>query len=319
MESDGNCWRTVVASTSDISYFDGASVPDSYRYKLYACNDFDCKSVLSPWIKVHNLGNPAYGPYWTGVLTGNIVVPEDAAASAISPQDHNTTVGALQGAGSVTGGAASYTIPIILPPGKNGLQPAISTGYSSRAGNGALGMGWSLNAGSAISRCPQTIAQDGQMEPVQYLASDRLCLDGQRLILVSGTYGSSGAIYRTEQDTFARVTQAGAINGSSTWFKVELKNGMMREYGHSADSRHIDSGVAYIKSWALTREKDSTANNTIVYEYASFSQGERLLSNIFYMGSASSTGNREVEILYETRPDLSSAYLPAASAGKLNA
>ncbi|MFS1523915.1 RHS repeat-associated core domain-containing protein [Microbulbifer sp. 2304DJ12-6] len=399
VESDGNCWRTVVDSTADTHYFDGASAPDSYRYKLYACNSFECKSVLSPWIKVYDLENPEHRPDngydiyrgdingdglddlyfqyprqiillhgevitpillpasaealnyvlygtavggetgylppvavtlpesvvdgleledrnvsysnhdWVGILTESIVVPEDAAVSATTPQTHDSAVGALQGAGSVTGGAASYTIPITLPPGRNGLQPAISIGYSSRAGNGTLGMGWGLNAGSAISRCPQTIAQDGQMEPVQYLVSDRLCLDGQRLILVSGTYGYSGARYRTEQDTFARITQTGAINGSSTQFKVELKNGMVREYGYSADSRHRDSGVAYIKSWALTRERDSTANNTIVYEYASFSQGEHLLSKVFYTGSASSIGSREVEILYAARPDLSSAYM----------
>ena len=47
----------------------------------------------------------------------------------------------------------------------------------------------------------------------------------KRLINTSGSYGSSGTEYRTEIDSFVRVTQSGSLNGSSTWFRVEYKNG----------------------------------------------------------------------------------------------
>ena len=55
---------------------------------------------------------------------------------------HDPTVGTVAGSGGVTGGAATYEIPIIVPPGRRGMQPALSLGYSSRSGNGIAGMGW---------------------------------------------------------------------------------------------------------------------------------------------------------------------------------
>src|SRR4029077_2050412 len=56
--------------------------------------------------------------------------------------------GSLEGSGGVSGGTATYSIPIIVPPGRAGMQPSVSLSYSSRGGNGSVGMGWSLSAGS---------------------------------------------------------------------------------------------------------------------------------------------------------------------------
>ena len=86
-------------------------------------------------------------------------------------------------------GGASYVIPIAVPPGTAGLEPSLSFVYGSRGGNGLLGMGWSLGGLSVIHRCPQTEAQDGTRGGVHYDTDDRFCLDGQRLIAISGTYG----------------------------------------------------------------------------------------------------------------------------------
>ncbi|MFX7804432.1 SpvB/TcaC N-terminal domain-containing protein, partial [Acinetobacter baumannii] len=80
--------------------------------------------------------------------------------------------GSLPGSASTDGGAAGYHVPIEVPPGRSGMQPGVSLGYSSKSGNGPLGMGWSLSTGSSIARCPQTLAQDGQPRPVSYSASD---------------------------------------------------------------------------------------------------------------------------------------------------
>src|SRR5574340_557976 len=95
-------------------------------------------------------------------------------------------------------GAATYTIPIQVPPGVAGIEPKLALTYNSQAGNGLLGVGWSLSGLSVITRCPRTLAQDGVREGINYDANDRYCLDGQRLIVISGVDGADGTEYRTE-------------------------------------------------------------------------------------------------------------------------
>jgi hypothetical protein len=49
-----------------------------------------------------------------------------------------------------------------------------------------------------LNRCSKTIAIDGVKGGVNYDDNDRYCLDGQRLIAISGQNGKSGSEYRTE-------------------------------------------------------------------------------------------------------------------------
>ena len=43
-----------------------------------------------------------------------------------------------------------------------------------------------------ITRCAQDYARDGRRRAIQFDNLDRLCLDGQRLVLYSGTYNQTG-------------------------------------------------------------------------------------------------------------------------------
>jgi hypothetical protein len=120
-------------------------------------------------------------------------------------------VGALAGDASVQGGAAAYGIAIEVPPGRRGMQPRVSLRYDSRAGNGIAGVGWSLSAGSSIYRCPRTIAHDGETRSVDFSHRDRLCLDGQRLIRVRGSYGQEGSEYRCYRARYLMLERAGYL------------------------------------------------------------------------------------------------------------
>ena len=78
------------------------------------------------------------------------------------------------------------------------MQPDISLQYNSLSGGGLLGVGWSIQGLSSITRCAQTLDQDEIRHGIDFSYDDRYCLDGQRLIAITGTDGGEGTKYRTE-------------------------------------------------------------------------------------------------------------------------
>jgi hypothetical protein len=102
-----------------------------------------------------------------------------------SPTGNSTEVGITEGQLSVSlTGGATYSIPISVPPGINGVVPQISLTYNSQGGNGMAGYGWNIAGISAITRIPSTKFHDNDSDQVDFDASDRFALDGQRLILL---------------------------------------------------------------------------------------------------------------------------------------
>ena len=240
-----------------------------------------------------------------------------AATSVNDLPSHDATVGTMAGQAGTDGGAATYTIPIVVPPGRAGMQPSLSLNYNSRSGNGVMGVGWTISGLSSIHRCPQTPEQDSQTLGVSYTSNDRLCLDGQRLVAVTGTYGSSGAEYRTEVDSYARSTQTGGgLTGTATCFRVEQKDGRILHYGavtngsptptscaaSSANSRVSPTGAAGTLSWLVERIEDRVGNNQL-YSYVNYGNGEVLLQSVQYTGftPTSTAGDRKATFLYTTR------------------
>ncbi len=129
-------------------------------------------------------------------------------------------------------GAATYTLPIEAPIARGGLKPEVSLVYSSSNGDGNLGQGWSLSASSVISRCPQSFSQDGQLKGVDLSMDDKFCLDGMRLVLVSGQYGAANSQYRREMDDASLVTALEQNSGGGPEaFKVETKSGETHYFG----------------------------------------------------------------------------------------
>lgn len=301
-EGTSGSW-TQVQNSPNTQVTVNDAMDGGHQIQVMACNVDNCSAFSAP------LTVTIPSADWADLADASLVIPDQnfVLPSLLTHQN----VGAVKGQGGVSGGAASYQIPIQTPPGRNEMQPRVTVNYSSQSGNGLLGVGWSLSAVSEISRCAQTVVHDGRNLAVQYNATnDRLCLDGQRLIPVSGSYGASGTEYRTEIDSFTRITQNGAFNGTATWFKAELKNGRVRYYGYDAASRHKADGVNEVQTWAITKEVDRTSTaNSIIYQYASFGRGESLLANIYYTGSDGTIGNRRVEFVYEARNDKSSGYM----------
>ncbi|MCQ4163764.1 SpvB/TcaC N-terminal domain-containing protein [Tahibacter harae] len=255
--------------------------------------------------------------------------PEQVAAADLPA--HDEPAGTLAGEAGVDGGAAIYSVPLAVPPGRAGMQPALGLAYSSRNGNSIAGVGWTLTGTSSLHRCPRTPEQDGETRGVSYDNNDRLCLDGQRLIAVTapggsnpGTYGAAGTHYRTEIDSFVRVIQVGGnLAGNSACFRVEEKSGRILHYGAvasgtdpaapttctSATSARVQpSGAAATLSWLLEKVEDRVGNN-MRYEYTVYGAGENLLKQVLYTGLGAQAGDRKVVIDYSARIDIGSSYL----------
>lgn len=176
-------------------------------------------------------------------------------------------VGKIAGNFSVNAaGAATYSIPITVPAGANGMAPGIALSYNSQQGVGLAGRGWTLAGLSRIRRCGSTVATDGAPRSIKFDAGDRLCLDGQPLIHVSATE------YRKEVHNYERIVQYGAYPGSSAspqYFEVQLPSGRTLIYGNregGTDATIQAVGTTEVRTWLL-KDVIDRYDNRVVYSY----------------------------------------------------
>ncbi len=204
-------------------------------------------------------------------------------------------VGTIQGDYAVSPmGAGTYTIPIDLPPSPSGFQPPLNLTYNSQSGNGLLGLGWNLTGLSSISLCTANNEQDGYVK-----GRDRFCLDGQKLIAKSGTYGSSQSTYEFESGPYAANIQS--INTVTTnipqYFIITQPNGTKSYYGSESDARVATSYGSVVKEWKLNKVTDSTGNTYYFnYEVDSISNDHRVTSITYGVNSV-------IQFDYEDRID----------------
>jgi hypothetical protein len=231
------------------------------------------------------------------VLLGLLCCPPASAQPTVA----GSTPGSFRVSES---GAAEYRIPIRVPPGVAGMEPKLALAYNSQAGNGLLGVGWNLEGLSSITRCPRTMAQDGVRGAVNHDGNDRFCLDGQRLIAISGAYGAAGTEYRTEHESFSKIVSCGleAGNGGPSCFEVRTKSGEVLEYGYTQDSRIQAQSSAKVRLWALNRIADRKGNDVAITYAEDLVNGYFRPARIDYAG-------KSVRFVYEPRTDKVPAYV----------
>ncbi|PWL39603.1 hypothetical protein DKG77_01860 [Flagellimonas aquimarina] len=184
-------------------------------------------------------------------------------------------------------GGLNYSIPINVPPGLNGVVPEVSLDFDSHTGRGMAGWGWNVSGVSVITRIPSTMFHDNQIDPVDFDLDDRFALDGQRLIVKTGTYGTDGSTYQTEQYSNVKIIGVGTNTTSSGpgHFKVLYPDGSIAFYGLNPDSRtSMDYAISY---W------ENPQGIRISYEY---SGGH--ISKIKYGSKGSNPAINEIRFTY---------------------
>jgi hypothetical protein len=192
-------------------------------------------------------------PPSTVEVTRQVIVATPSPAAAAVADLESDSVGSSAGSFRVDeGGAATYAMPLTLPPGRAGVAPSLGLQYSSQAGEGSIGRGWSLSGLSNIMRCRPT-REAGDFESktgtpsetpsqIRFDANDRFCLDGQRLVPAArpaqcrSLAGYLSNELRTEIDSFQRICAYTPASGSASSngpraFSIEGKDGSRRWYG----------------------------------------------------------------------------------------
>jgi hypothetical protein len=204
-------------------------------------------------------------------------LPSDQLGHSTNPLN---PVGTIQGGAEVSlNGAATYSIPISTPSGVGGIEPSVAVSYNSLGGNGLLGLGWNLAAGSSIVRTNHDLYHDSEADAPTLSSNDALALDGNRLILEAGEY-------RTKTESFSKITVVPFAGGFG--FKVEGKNGIVMEYGLTDDSRFGNTNSNAV-IWQLNKTIDKFGNY-VEYKYIN-------INKTIYLDEIKYTGNTTANIL----------------------
>lgn len=237
----------------------------------------------------------------TSAINNNTALLNAILSPTNTPMGDSNEVGVTTGELNVSlNGNASYTIPISIPKGLNNAEPQISLIYNSQNGlSGNAARGWDISGVSSITRIPSTKFHDGIIDPVDFNALDRFALDGQRLIVKSGTsgvYGADKTVYETEYFSNIRITSYGVspfgANYGPAYFLVEYPDGSKAFYGNSTDSRSImEWSILYFENPQGVR---------INYNYLQLNN-TLYIDSIKYGALVSGTHPNEVKFTYEDR------------------
>ena len=197
-------------------------------------------------------------------------------------------------------GAFTYSYPIEIPDGTNGMQPSLSLEYNSQRGNGMLGMGWSLSGLQSITR--------DTTYPVKWdEEKDHFLLNGQRLIPDSSTSG----LFRTEYESFLKIEFLSSGTSSSHWV-VTRKDGTKLFFGDTTDSRIEAVGHGtQARIWSLNKVLDVHGNYYEVEYEEDPSGGDYYPAKITYTKGNGLSAFHTVEFSYEERPDHWVKYNPS--------
>ena len=159
-------------------------------------------------------------------------------------------------------GDATLDFPLVVPPGRHGMQPELAVRYDSSGGDGWLGMGWDL-------RLP-SIEISTLFGVPRYDGSERYLIDGEQLV----PSGEPGRFVRRAEGSFERILRKGSGPADYSW-EVTDKDGTRYLYGQTAQARLSDPANGDAFRWYLERVVDLNGN-TIDYSYSldSGSNGE---------------------------------------------
>jgi RHS repeat-associated protein len=207
--------------------------------------------------------------------------------------------GALKGIGEtfqpdLHTGTANLSVPIPLPPGRGSLTPTLTLAYSSGAGNGPFGLGWSLAVPRVSRRTDRGVPRYDDTADVFVLSgAEELAPVALGAAAPDDLPGGATAIrYRPRTESgFARIVHV--TGAGNDYWDVWSRDGLRSRYGTQAPADAATAGWSDpavitrpgggIFSWLITRTSDSFGSH-IAYEYRDDGTGspQRYLQTVSY-------------------------------------
>lgn len=196
-------------------------------------------------------------------------------------------------------GAVSDSLPIIVAPGRHGVEPKLTLIYSSMSGQGKLGAGWDIEIGR-IERW----RGDG-VPPASTADTDTF------LFSLSGAGGqlvnTGSDVYRAKMESLYREFR----RHGEAW-EMWDGEGNLHRFGGAEDGNSRISG----ELWLLDLVRDRYGNTIeYLYDRGARSDGAVYPSEIRYTGFTDPVhpnnnlpGENQVVFQYEDRPDTRSSY-----------
>jgi len=220
--------------------------------------------------------------HFTDYINGVIQTPESPEAESFTPttlsgiQAANPTEGIIEiGAPQINNqGDANMNLPLVFPPGRNGLEPNLSISYNNNGGNGILGLGWNLNVPFIEVNTKWGVPNySTSQETESYL------LNGEEVMLYQndsddGHYlphkknlinrQSNSEFVPRVQGSFSKIQRLGSSPTNYTWVVTD-NNGTKYYYGGEPNAI-LSTQEGNRAKWYLSSVSDRFGN-LMTYEY----------------------------------------------------
>jgi hypothetical protein len=228
--------------------------------------------------------------------------------------------GALHGIGEkfsadIQKGTGNFTVPIALPPGRNGFQPQLNLVYSTGNGNGPFGLGWGLSIPGVARKTTSGVP---------------LYVDGHGVFILSGDEDLVAVPEAPEDAIRYRPRTEGLFayidhyrDSQNDYWRVSSKDGLVSLYGTPGEAGADPAVIAdpadhhKVFAWQLTRTADTFGNQIdYVYERDEIQADgphhwdQLYLSEVRYIDQDDPVRPFLVTVhfVYEDRPDHHSSY-----------
>jgi RHS repeat-associated protein len=230
--------------------------------------------------------------------------------------------GALKGIGETFSpdlftGTGNLTVPLDLPPGRNGFQPQLHLGYSTGTGNGPFGVGWQLSVPGVSRKTAKGVPRyrDRAADPGQ---RDTFVLSGAEDLVQVSEAGAPERFRPRTEGLFARI-ERDRSPGNDVW-RVRGRDGLVSLYGTPGSVGQDPAALAdpanraRVFEWRLSETTDPFGNR-IEYEYLHDASqdprrrwGQLYLRRVRYIdfdreGDGQTRFLVSVSFVYEERPD----------------